>query len=413
MSKSIKKVLEQKINLTLDQFLIISPKVIKQLKNLTTEERSLINSLDTKEIQTKLINHHLGDYEQPKLHYSCPLGFMQVYLREEGHEIMALVDTGSELNIIPEYSEIKAGLTTRCLNMNLRGIGGHCTSSVGLAEFTPITLDNNIRLDFSQQKGEIFGDIEPDGRRLCLPICAPQKVGWRENPPAGMETCAVSKLEDWKELSVEKEPSSSNQEILEEHPHQAFKEEEIMESEDIREIKVELASFNTEDIKQKLKEMDLTGIKTSRREKVKNCNQISQAMNRDNFENHEDIRRKPLTKFLSPIKALKSLSKGIFKNKWKSSVKPVISIINFTEEARNLHSHPDTPALNSLKEISIKDKITINKDKESAELNKILENIIVNQPTNGKDYGQETTNKESKKTNIKNNMDENQSYHKK
>ncbi|MBW0532229.1 hypothetical protein O181_071944 [Austropuccinia psidii MF-1] len=126
--------------------------------------------------------------------------------------------------------------------MNLRGIGGHCTSIAGLAEFTPITLvtgeeqnihlfvamgavhtvlgrrflaDNNIRLDFSQQKGEIFGYIEPDGRRLFLPICSPQKLGWRENPPEGMETCTVSKLEGWKELPVEKEPSSNNQEISE------------------------------------------------------------------------------------------------------------------------------------------------------------------------------------------------------
>ncbi|MBW0527484.1 hypothetical protein O181_067199 [Austropuccinia psidii MF-1] len=125
---------------------------------------------------------------------------MQVYLGKEGHEIMALVDTGSELTIIPEESAIKAGLTTRFLNMNLSGIGGHCTSIVGLAEFTPITLDtgeernmhlfvvrgavhtvfgrpfladNNIILDFSQQKGEIFSYIEQDGRRLCLPICSP------------------------------------------------------------------------------------------------------------------------------------------------------------------------------------------------------------------------------------------------
>ncbi|MBW0549037.1 hypothetical protein O181_088752 [Austropuccinia psidii MF-1] len=85
MSQIIKKVLDQKINLTLEEVLIMSPKAINQLKNLTTEERTSINSLDTKEIQTKLINHHLGDYEQPKLHYACPLGFTQVYLGEEGH----------------------------------------------------------------------------------------------------------------------------------------------------------------------------------------------------------------------------------------------------------------------------------------------------------------------------------------
>ncbi|MBW0497598.1 hypothetical protein O181_037313 [Austropuccinia psidii MF-1] len=150
---------------------------------------------------------------------------MQVYLGEEGHEIMALVDTGSEFNIIPEDSAIKEGLTTRCLNTNLSGIGGHCTSIVGLAEFTPITLatgeernihifvargevhtvfgrpflaDNNIRLDFSQQKREILSYTEPDGRRLCLPICSPHKVGWIKEPPAGMKTCAVYKLEYWK-----------------------------------------------------------------------------------------------------------------------------------------------------------------------------------------------------------------------
>ncbi|MBW0489546.1 hypothetical protein O181_029261 [Austropuccinia psidii MF-1] len=179
MSQIIKNVLDKQINLTLERVLIMSPKVINQIKNLTTEERNSINSLDTREIQTKIINHHLGDYKQPKLHYACQLGFMKVYLGEEGHEIMASVDTGSELNIIPEYSEIKAGLTTRFLSMNLRGIGGHCTSIVGLADFTPITLlnweerdihlslargavhtvlgrpflsDNNIKLDFSPKK---------------------------------------------------------------------------------------------------------------------------------------------------------------------------------------------------------------------------------------------------------------------
>ncbi|MBW0484502.1 hypothetical protein O181_024217 [Austropuccinia psidii MF-1] len=171
------------MNLPLEEVLIMSPKAIKQLKNLTTEERNSINSLETKEIQTKLLNHHLVDYKQSKIHYACPLGFMQVYVWEEGHEIIELVVTGSELNIITEDSAMKAGLTTRCLNMNLGGISGHCTSKVGLAEFTPITLvtgeeiniqlfvergavqtvlgrlflaEINIILEFSQKKGEIF-----------------------------------------------------------------------------------------------------------------------------------------------------------------------------------------------------------------------------------------------------------------
>ncbi|MBW0555799.1 hypothetical protein O181_095514 [Austropuccinia psidii MF-1] len=237
MAQIIKKVLDQKINLTLEQILVMSPKFFNQLKNLSEEEKSSINSIDTKEIQTKLIAHQLGNCEQPKLHYAFPLGFMQVYLGEEGHEIMALVDTGSELNMIPEDSAIKAGLTTRCLDMNLTVIGGLCTSIVGLAEFTPITLvtgeernihlfvareavhtvlgrpflaDNNIRLDFSQQKGEIFSYIEPDGRILCLPICSPQKVGWRENPPAGMDACASATVEGYNGLNIEEKESFVN-----------------------------------------------------------------------------------------------------------------------------------------------------------------------------------------------------------
>ncbi|MBW0496645.1 hypothetical protein O181_036360 [Austropuccinia psidii MF-1] len=151
---------------------------------------------------------------------------MQVHIGEEGYEVMALVDIGSELNIIPEDIEVKVGLTTRFLNMNLRGIGGNCTSVVGLVEFTsnnivtveeinidlfvaigamhtvlgiPFLADNNIRLDFSQQKGEIFSYIELDGRRHCLPIFSPQKVGWREDPPKEMEVCGVSKIEDCNE----------------------------------------------------------------------------------------------------------------------------------------------------------------------------------------------------------------------
>ncbi|MBW0487011.1 hypothetical protein O181_026726 [Austropuccinia psidii MF-1] len=251
---------------------------------MSEEEKKSINSIDTKEIQTKIINNHLGNYEQPKLPYACPLGYMQVYLGEEGHEIMELVDTGLELNIIPKDSEIKAGLTTRCLNMSLREIGGHCTSVVVLTESTPITLvtgeernihifvargevhtvlgrpffeQNNIRIDFSQQKGEIFSYILPDGRRPCLPVCLPQKVGWREKTPAGMQTCAVSKSEYWAELPKENESSPQNQENIEENAHQVLDSEEVKDSKDKVKIHEELAPINTEDLNSKFKKKTL------------------------------------------------------------------------------------------------------------------------------------------------------------
>ncbi|MBW0559537.1 hypothetical protein O181_099252 [Austropuccinia psidii MF-1] len=160
--------------------------------------------------------------------------------------------------------------------MNLRGLGGHCTSIVGLEDFTQINLvtgeerninlfvaggavhtvlgrlfleDNYITLDFSQQKGQIFSSIEPDGRRLCLPICSPQKVRWREEPPAGMEICAVSKLEDWKEIPIEKESISKNQANSENSPHQSFDSDEMKQSKDKVEMKEEFSIKNEQIIK--------------------------------------------------------------------------------------------------------------------------------------------------------------------
>ncbi|MBW0573252.1 hypothetical protein O181_112967 [Austropuccinia psidii MF-1] len=115
---------------------------------------------------------------------------MEVFIEREEYTTMALMDTGSEINIIPEEIAIKASLASRKLNMNLRGIGGHTTFLVGLSEFTPITMitgeekeihlfiakvslqtilgrpflaDNNVKFKFSHKQGEIFSypDEEP------------------------------------------------------------------------------------------------------------------------------------------------------------------------------------------------------------------------------------------------------------
>ncbi|MBW0499932.1 hypothetical protein O181_039647 [Austropuccinia psidii MF-1] len=65
---------------------------------------------------------------------------MEILIGREEYLNRELVDTGAELNNIPEEIEIKASLTKRKLNMNLRGIGGHTTSLVALSEFTTIIL---------------------------------------------------------------------------------------------------------------------------------------------------------------------------------------------------------------------------------------------------------------------------------
>ncbi|MBW0552591.1 hypothetical protein O181_092306 [Austropuccinia psidii MF-1] len=106
--------------------------------------------------------------------------------------------------------------------MKLRGIGGHSTAIVGLAENKPIILPsgnekrihlfvsrgavhivfgrpfmayNVIRLDHSQEQGEIQSYKEPDGRIFCIPICSPETKGWHIHPPKEMDLCNSTQIE--------------------------------------------------------------------------------------------------------------------------------------------------------------------------------------------------------------------------
>ncbi|MBW0533889.1 hypothetical protein O181_073604 [Austropuccinia psidii MF-1] len=136
----MKRILEQKIYPTLEKILSMSPAFIDKLQNLTSQEKEVIKSVNMSNIQERLLSLKLRDYDTPRLHYACPLGFMEVFIGTEEHPTMELVDNESESNKIPEEIEIKASLTSRMLNMNLRGIGGHKTSFFGLSELTPITM---------------------------------------------------------------------------------------------------------------------------------------------------------------------------------------------------------------------------------------------------------------------------------
>ncbi|MBW0512018.1 hypothetical protein O181_051733 [Austropuccinia psidii MF-1] len=207
----MKKVMDQKINLTLEEIVRISPKFMQELKFLSEKERKYLMSLKSinSQEQTKTQELIIKD----KIHQSCPLRMIEVSVGQEGHIVKALVDTGAELSIIPEVESIKARLPMRVLNMRLRGIGGHRTAIVGLSENTililpsgderrihffvargavhavigrPFLSNNGIRLEHSQQQGEILSYKESDGRRLCIPICTPESQGRHTGPPRGM-----------------------------------------------------------------------------------------------------------------------------------------------------------------------------------------------------------------------------------
>ncbi|MBW0466830.1 hypothetical protein O181_006545 [Austropuccinia psidii MF-1] len=136
----MKKILEQKINLTLEEILSMSPTFIDKFQNLTTQEKEVIKPVNMSNIQERLLSLKLQDYDMPRLHYACPLVFLEVFIGRKEYPTMALVDTGSEIDIIPEEIAVKASLTSRKLNMNLRGIGGHTKSLVGISELTKVTI---------------------------------------------------------------------------------------------------------------------------------------------------------------------------------------------------------------------------------------------------------------------------------
>ncbi|MBW0544477.1 hypothetical protein O181_084192 [Austropuccinia psidii MF-1] len=98
----MKKILEQKINHTLEEILSMSQTFIDKLQNLTTQEKEVVKSVNTSNIQERLISLKLWDYDTPRLHYAFLLRFMEVFIGREEYPTMALVDTGSEINIIPE-----------------------------------------------------------------------------------------------------------------------------------------------------------------------------------------------------------------------------------------------------------------------------------------------------------------------
>ncbi|MBW0551006.1 hypothetical protein O181_090721 [Austropuccinia psidii MF-1] len=197
IDKIIKKIMQQKINLTIEETLRISPNVVHKVQELSEKDKEKIRSLNSIDFQERLLSFGFKEIPKIKIHYACPLGFMEIFIGKEEYPNRALVDTGAELNIIPEEIATKASLTTRNLNMNLRGIGGHTTSLVSLSEFTPIMFasgketqihlliakgsvhtvlgrpflaDNNIRLEFSHKQGEILSYQEPDGRLFLLKI---------------------------------------------------------------------------------------------------------------------------------------------------------------------------------------------------------------------------------------------------
>jgi hypothetical protein len=76
--------------------------------------------------------------EEQGLTYACPVGMVDMTINKR--KIRTLVDTGAEMNIIPDTLADQLGLVTTEIFMKLKGIGGHVTPIVGLAENIPVNV---------------------------------------------------------------------------------------------------------------------------------------------------------------------------------------------------------------------------------------------------------------------------------
>ncbi|KAI7956054.1 hypothetical protein MJO29_007453 [Puccinia striiformis f. sp. tritici] len=216
LDKSIRsKFSKQTYTLTLEEILKISPQFLSGLQDSLLEEQALENGFK----------------------------WWMVDVTVNKIKIRTLVDTGAEMNIIPDTIANQLGLVTTELFMQLKGIGGHFTSIIGLAENIPISVfpgyihlanffivkgsvhtvlgrpflaDHNVRLELSNQKGEVLSFQDTNDRQLCIPICLPSTPGWQKEPPKLRKICALQ-VDDWETVDIAEETIGGKllQEIME------------------------------------------------------------------------------------------------------------------------------------------------------------------------------------------------------
>ncbi|MBW0465115.1 hypothetical protein O181_004830 [Austropuccinia psidii MF-1] len=79
----IKKIMQQKINLTIEEILCMLPNFVHKLQELSEKYKEKIKSLSSIYLQEILLTFGLKEIPKPKLHYACPLGWMEIFIGKE------------------------------------------------------------------------------------------------------------------------------------------------------------------------------------------------------------------------------------------------------------------------------------------------------------------------------------------
>ncbi|POW05382.1 hypothetical protein PSTT_09737 [Puccinia striiformis] len=255
LDKSIRnKFYKQTYTLTLEEIVKIAPQFLKGLQESLLNEEGPGKGANSGKLNCSAGFGEPDSDEEAGLTYACPVGMIDMTINDR--KIRTLVDTGAEMNIIPDTLADQLGLVTTEIFMRLKGIGGHFTPITGLAENVPISVlpgyshlanffivkgsvhtvlgrpflaDHNIRLELSNQKGEVLSFPAAEGRRICIPICLPSTPGWHKDPPTFRQNCSFQ-VSDWDLLDqLAKNNRDKNKKIIPDLNWESFEQLENFE----------------------------------------------------------------------------------------------------------------------------------------------------------------------------------------
>ncbi|MBW0557890.1 hypothetical protein O181_097605 [Austropuccinia psidii MF-1] len=91
INKIIKKIMQQKINLTIEEILSMSPYFVHKLQDLAEKDKKNIKSLNSMDLQERVLKFVFKEIPKPKIHYAFPLGLMEIFIGKEEYPIRAFV----------------------------------------------------------------------------------------------------------------------------------------------------------------------------------------------------------------------------------------------------------------------------------------------------------------------------------
>ncbi|KNE90527.1 hypothetical protein PSTG_16044 [Puccinia striiformis f. sp. tritici PST-78] len=142
----VKQMLANRMDVSVGELLAVSPSVTEKFKKSVSSKRVPLDQ--TKSTNAGGMDPH-EDCEEGEevgeinIHYSCPLGY--VTLSVNGRSFQALLENGSQVNSMSKNLANKMGLVITQRKMNLRGIGGHKSIILGVAETVPVKIGSVIQ----------------------------------------------------------------------------------------------------------------------------------------------------------------------------------------------------------------------------------------------------------------------------